>query len=120
MFDPKTGDIKVTDSKVACRAAARPDVDPKYQNHCVECQVSYMPSDASMTYVIPIKPVVAPRPSRRVAFAGVGVAFSGARLDGSAPTHAILGAHTLAPFDDCGCSVVGGPCCKAKPDRFTH
>lgn len=34
--------------------------------------------------------------------AGVGIALSGARLDGPAPRDAILSAHTLAPFDDCG------------------
>ncbi len=31
-----------------------------------------------------------------------GVAFNGIRFDGPAPTHAILGAYTLAPFDDAG------------------
>ena len=39
MFDPVTGKINVTDTERSCRAAARPDVDPQYQNHCVECQV---------------------------------------------------------------------------------
>lgn len=31
-----------------------------------------------------------------------GIAFNGIRFDGPAPTHAILGAYTLAPFDDAG------------------
>lgn len=31
-----------------------------------------------------------------------GVAFNGIRFDGPAPTDAILGAYTLAPFDDAG------------------
>lgn len=30
------------------------------------------------------------------------MALNGVELANSAPTHAILGAHTLAPFDDCG------------------
>jgi len=101
MFDEKTGVINVTDSKVSCAAAARPDVDEQYTNFCVECQVSYMDDDASTTYVIPINPVHASSPSTNTR-SGVGIAFSGVRIDSSAPTHAILAAHTLAPFDDCG------------------
>ena len=101
MFDKKTGAINVTDSKVACAAAARPDVDEQYTNFCVECQVSYMDSNASMTYVIPVTPTNASSPSTNTR-SGIGIAFSGARIDSSAPTHAILAAHTLAPFDDCG------------------
>ncbi|MDB2439384.1 YHYH protein [Hellea sp.] len=102
MFDPATGKINVTDSKVSCEAAARPDVDPQYQNHCVECDVSYLESGLSQTYVIPIMPSNAQTISPRVSAGGVGVAFSGVRLDASAPTDAILSAYTLAPFDDCG------------------
>ena len=41
LYDKVTGKINVTDSKEACAAAARPDVDPKYQNHCVQCLPSY-------------------------------------------------------------------------------
>ena len=94
------GSINVTDSAEACAAAARPDVDEAYQNHCVQCLPEYMDSDALFTYVIPIMPVVQPSPSRVGRL--VGVAFNGVNFDGPAPTHAILGAHTLAPFDDCG------------------
>ena len=101
MFDEETGKVNVTDSKVSCAAAARPDVDEQYTNFCVECQVSYMDDHASTTYVIPIKPTNASSPSTNTR-SGIGVAFSGARIDSSAPTHAILAAHTLAPFDDCG------------------
>ena len=102
LFDHDTGKINVTEDQLSCAAAARPDVDPQYQNHCVECQVSYMEAGISQTYVIPLTPVPAKSVASRVARAGVGVAFSGARLDASAPTDAILSAHTLAPFDDCG------------------
>ena len=100
MYDSETGDINVTDTKEECAAAARPDVDPKYYNHCVECQPSYMDEDASATYVIPLNPVRATRQSK--ARGGVGVSLSGVKLDSSAPVNAILDAHTLAPFDDCG------------------
>lgn len=102
LFDPKTGKVRVTDTKQSCEGAARPDVDSKYQNHCVECQTSYMKSGAAMTYVIPLRPVDVARPAPRVGLGGVGISFNGARLDGPAPVDAILDAHTLAPFDDCG------------------
>jgi hypothetical protein len=101
LFDPKTGAVNVTDTKESCEAAARPDVDPKYRNYCVECQTSYLKEGSTMTYIIPVDPVRMSRPAR-IGFSGVGLAFSGVRLDAPAPTHAILGAHTLAPFDDCG------------------
>ncbi len=102
LFDPATGAVRVTDSKEACAAAARPDVDPAYNNYCVECLTSYLDAGATMTYTIPIEPVAARRSGGRVGEAGAGLAFSGVRLDGPAPLDAILGAHTLAPFDDCG------------------
>jgi len=88
MFDPET--------------AARPDVDPQYQNHCVECQIDYMPAGSSQTYVIPLTPINVDRLPDRIGRGGVGISLSGARLDGPAPVDAILSAHTLAPFDDCG------------------
>lgn len=102
MFDPKTGKINVTDTEISCRAAARPDVDPAYKNHCVECSMSYLEEGLSQTYIIPLKPVKTSRIAPRVAHSGVGIAFSGVRLDAPAPVDDILSAHTLAPFDDCG------------------
>jgi len=101
LFDPKTGKVRVTTTKESCQGAARPDVDPKYQNHCVECETSYMASGAVNSYVIPIEPVAAsgtPTKGR----GPVGLSFNGPRFDGPAPVHAILAAHTLAPFDKCG------------------
>lgn len=102
LFDPVTGKINVTDTQVACEAAARPDVAVEYQNHCVECSMSYFPKDASQTYVIPVSPQKAETISPRVDHGGVGIAFSGARLDAAAPLDAILQAYTIAAFDDCG------------------
>ena len=101
LFDETTGDINVTDSAVACAAAARPDVDPEYQNHCVECRLEYMDSVPEVTYTIPVAPVKASTPSTNNR-GGFGIAFNGTIFDGSAPTDAILSAYTLAPFDDCG------------------
>lgn len=101
LFDPATGKIRVTDTKAGCVAAARPDVDPAYQNYCVQCQLNYMEVSTEHTYVVPVTPS-----DRWIAgwlgMNGVGVALNGVRIDAPAPIDAILGAHTLAPFDDCG------------------
>ena len=101
LFDPATGRIRVTDSLEACQAAARPDVDPAYQNYCVQCLPEYMDADATMTYVIPLHPQPYGRP-RPTARGQSGIASNGVLLDGPAPVDAILGAHTIAPLDDCG------------------
>ena len=42
------------------------------------------------------------RAGGRLSRSGAGVTFTGLRLDGPAPVEAILSAHTLAAFDDCG------------------
>jgi hypothetical protein len=102
MFDPATGAINVTDSKESCEAAARPEVDPAYNNYCVECLTSYMDEERPLTYVIPLHPVDTAEPGRLNPFAGIGIAFNGIKFDAPAPQDAILDAHTLAPFDDCG------------------
>lgn len=101
LYDEATGKIRVTDTKAACEAAARPDVDPDYNNYCVQCLPEYMPEDASMTYVIPLEAHRTRQPNP-TDFSGAGIAYNGVRLDGPAPVQAILAAHTIAPFDDCG------------------
>ncbi len=102
LFNPETGAVNVTNSKEACLAAARPDVDPKYQNHCVECLPSYVDSRKAVTYLIPVNPVPLTNSQRVHPHGGIGLAFSGVKFDAPAPVDAILGAYTLAPFDDCG------------------
>ncbi len=102
LHDQQTGDIRVTDTLESCRAAARPDVDPAYQNYCVECLPEYMGDDATITYTIPLKPVPGVDTTFATRDSGVGVALNGVRLDGPAPVDAILRNYTLAPFDDCG------------------
>ncbi|WP_378943054.1 YHYH protein [Paracoccus sp. R86501] len=101
LFDKASGDIRFTGTLEACEAAARPDVDPEYQNYCVQCLPEYLPDDASVTYVIPMAPVMLDEPAQTTR-AGSGIAYNGVRLDGPAPVEAILAAHTIAPFDDCG------------------
>lgn len=102
LYDKASGDVRVTDTKLSCEAAARPDVAEEFQNYCVECQVDYVEEGTTLTYVIPVQPVSASSIAPRVSSSGVGISFGGARLDAPAPTDAILAAHTLAPFDDCG------------------
>ncbi|SFR36918.1 YHYH protein [Yoonia tamlensis] len=101
LFDSASGAVRVTDTKESCEAAARPDVAPEYQNYCVQCLPEYMDANASMTYVIPLVPQDSAR-SNRTNVSGAGIASNGVRLDAAAPVDAILAAHTIAPFDDCG------------------
>ncbi|MEO0987022.1 MAG: YHYH protein [Cyanobacteria bacterium J06639_14] len=96
------GTIRVTGTAEQCAAAARPDVDEAYQNYCVQCLPSHVDEGVSVhTYVIPIIPVAQTTPSA-ISMTGIGVALNGVTFDPPAPTNAILSAHTLAPFDDCG------------------
>ncbi len=101
LYDEATGKVRFTGTLEACEAAARPDVDPEYNNYCVQCLPEYLPEDAAVTYVIPLEPVTAdaPTPTNQ---SGAGLAWNGVRLDGPAPVEDILSAHTIAPFDDCG------------------
>lgn len=101
LYDPETGDIRYTGTLEECEAAARPDVDPDYQNYCVQCLPETLPQEAILTYEIPLEPV-ASTATARTGENGSGIAYNGVRLDGPAPVDAILGAYTIAPFDDCG------------------
>lgn len=101
LFDPDTGKVRYTGTLEDCEAAARPDVDPAYQNYCVQCLPETLPETPAMTYVIPLEPVAA-EAAGRTGQNGSGLAHNGVRLDGPAPVDAILGAYTIAPFDDCG------------------
>jgi hypothetical protein len=110
MYDAD-GNIFKTATEEDCANAANPDVGEEYENFCVECLPSYV-ADLTQTYLIPITPV---KLTTSVNFGGGGppgmgdtgpsvrgVAFNGVRYDAPAPTDAILGAYTLAPFDDAG------------------
>lgn len=97
------GNVNVTDTQQAFEGAARPDVDAQYQNHCVEGQLAWLPDGQPIqtTMVIPLLPVKASSPSS--AHPGnFGVTLDGVVIAESAPVDAILGAHTIAAFDDCG------------------
>ncbi|MBU3011416.1 YHYH protein [Polaribacter vadi] len=107
MYDSSTGEITKTESKEDCANAAIPDVGDDYKNYCVECLPSYLESITN-TYYIPVTPVEASSPT---AFGSGpmstgpsvrGLAFNGVVFDAPAPVSNILGAYTLAPFDDAG------------------
>lgn len=108
LYNSTTGAINVTNTKEACQAAARPDVDPLYKNYCVECLPSYFPG-IKKTYYIPVKPIKASSSTSIMGMMGstIGIAFNGINFDPPAPTQAILGAYTLAPMDDAGGHVNG-------------
>ena len=91
-----------TDTVESCAAAARPNVDPAYQNYCVQCLPEYMDEDASVTYTIPVNSFPLVDNTQATRDSGSGIAFNGVRLDGPAPVEDILSDYTLAPFDDCG------------------
>lgn len=110
MYDAN-GDIYTTATEEDCANAANPNVGEEYENFCVECLPSYI-TDITQTYLIPITPF---KQSTSTDFGGFGppgvggngpsqrgVAFNGVVFDAPAPTDAILGAYTLAPFDDAG------------------
>ncbi len=101
------GSIKVTETEEAFNLAARPNVDPRYNNYAVECppDVGEWKSNHNV-YVIPVNPVyrsIATDPHRVGDGHGpVGVAFNGVKYDPPAPIHMIIRAHTIAPFDHSG------------------
>lgn len=102
MFD-SAGNVNVTDTLEAFEGAARPDVDPQYQNYCVEGRLEWLTGGVPVqtTVLIPLQPVRASSASS--AHPGnFGVTLDGVVIAESAPVDAILGAHTIASFDDCG------------------
>lgn len=107
MYDATTGNITRTTTQTECEEAANPNVGAQYQNYCVECLPSYV-ANLTHTYYIPVTPTQASSP---VSFGTGpmsqgpsvrGLAFNGVVFDAPAPVSNILGAYTLAPFDDAG------------------
>ncbi len=96
------GTVRVTDTKEAFEAAARPDVAAEYNNYCVEGQIAWLDGGVPIesTFLIPQSPI-STGSSTNVA-GKVGVTLNGVVIDPSAPVSAILGAYTIAAFDDCG------------------
>jgi hypothetical protein len=107
MYDAN-GDIYVTKTEDDCINAANPNVGVAYKNFCVECIPDYI-TELTQTWLIPTTPV---KLTTSASFAGMGpgasgpsvrgIAFNGVEFSASAPVDNILGAYTLAPFDDAG------------------
>ncbi|WP_341227130.1 YHYH protein [uncultured Arcticibacterium sp.] len=129
MYDAD-GKIYKTETLEDCNNAANPNVGAEYANFCVECLPSYI-SNINQTYLIPKTPKLTsettlfgaaggppdggaggpppggdmgggPPPDAIGGLSARGIAFNGIPFDAPAPTDAILGAYTLAPFDDAG------------------
>ena len=109
MYDDN-GEIFVTETEEDCINAANPNVGDAYRNFCVECLPSYI-TNVSATWVIPISPVLQDtpaqyqmggRPGANSVPSTRGIALSGVEFSAPAPVNNILGAYTLAPFDDAG------------------
>ncbi len=102
LFDPESGDVFVTDTLAACEAAAQPNVPAEYNNYCVECSLDYFGGGVPQEGLIPVTPVLRDAPAEIDGMTGVGIALNGVDMDPPAPVDAILGAYTIAAFDDCG------------------
>ncbi len=111
MYDAN-GDIYVTETEEDCINAANPNVGEEYENFCVECLPSYI-TNLTQTWIIPITPVLQDNstlfatgpggpPGQTTAPSTRGVALNGIEFSAPAPVDNILGAYTLAPFDDAG------------------
>lgn len=101
MFD-EDGNVNITETAEEFDLAARPDVDPSLQNHCVEGRLEWLDNGEpiSSTVLIPTAPVLADGVAE---YRGnLGVTLDGVVIAQPAPVDAILSAYTIAAFDDCG------------------
>jgi len=100
MYDDE-GNVNITDTAEEFAAAARPDVDPALQNHCVEGRIEWLDNGEPVptTVLIPTTPVMS---DSATAGGNWGVTLNGVIIAAQAPVDAILSAYTIAAFDDCG------------------
>jgi len=98
-----TGKVNVTDTKEAFQGAARPDVQEEYKYHCVEGTYEWTNTGKAVpiSILVPVNPVKTSS-STTSQGADLGVTLNGLVIAASAPVDAILGAYTIAAFDDCG------------------
>jgi hypothetical protein len=103
MFDPDTGAVTLVEGLEGCAVAGDPNSADENVNTCVECELKYMGSEVTQTYVLPLTPVMLEKIAERMdRHSGIGLAFNGVKFDAPAPVDLILGGHTLGPLDDCG------------------
>ena len=98
-----TGKVNVTDTKEAFQGAAKPDVEEEYKYHCVEGTYEWTDTGKAVpiSILVPVNPVKTSS-STTTQGADLGVTLNGLVIAASAPVDAILGAYTIAAFDDCG------------------
>jgi hypothetical protein len=97
------GNVNITDTKEAFQGAARPDVDEAYKYHCVEGTYEWTETGKAVpiSVLVPMTPVKASS-SSAIRGTDLGVTLNGLVIAPSAPVDPILGAYTIAAFDDCG------------------
>jgi len=95
------GSVNVTETAEEFELAARPNVDPSLQNHCVEGRMEWLDNGEPVqtTVTIPVNPVLA---DSATTGSNWGVTLNGVIIAAAAPVDAILSAYTIAAFDDCG------------------
>lgn len=97
------GNVNVTESKESFQGAAKPDVEEAYKYHCVEGKYEWTNTGEAVpiSILVPKTPVTTGTANKTVG-ADLGVTTNGLVIAASAPVDAILGAYTIAAFDDCG------------------
>ena len=103
MLYDEDGNVNITETQEAFEGAARPNVAEEYQNHCVEGQIEWLDNGepVTTTVVIPTDPVLT-NSATSAGRGSLGVTLNGVTIAPAAPVDAILGAYTIAAFDDCG------------------
>lgn len=97
------GNVNVTDTKEGFLGAAKPDVEDAYKYHCVEGKFDWTTTGkpVPISVLIPVDPV-SNSSINTTEGKDLGVTLNGVVIAASAPVDAILGAYTIAAFDDCG------------------
>ncbi len=101
MYDDE-GNVLVTETAEEFEAAARPDVDPDLQNHCVQGALEWLENGEPITTTVLIPTVPMAADSAAASNGTQGITLDGVVIAESAPVDAILSAYTIAAFDDCG------------------
>lgn len=99
------GNVNITDTIESCSGAAQPNVEEEYQNHCVECEMSYVDGGISVTYLFPVTPVPLETDVYDNVGGDVGISLRGSTLAGAAPVADILANYTIAAFDNCAAHI---------------
>ena len=102
LYDSK-GNVNITDTKEEFQGAARPDVQENLKYNCVEGKYEWTNTGKA----VPISMLVPKTPMKAASATttsggDLGITLNGLVIAPSAPVDAILGAYTIAAFDDCG------------------